>query len=60
MHDLAVSKYVAGREKDWAFTQELARQGFTQKPLLTQRLAETEIPDALRRIVQGRIRRDFA
>jgi uncharacterized nucleotidyltransferase DUF6036 len=60
VHDLAISKYVAGREKDRGFTRELARQGFTQKPVLTERLAETELPDALRPIVRGRIRRDFA
>jgi len=60
VHDLAISKYVAGREKDWEFTRELARQGFTQKAVLTERLAETELPDALRPIVQSRIRRDFA
>jgi hypothetical protein len=60
VHDLAISKYVAGREKDWAFTRELAQQGFIQKPVLTERLAETELPDALRPIVQGRIQRDFA
>jgi hypothetical protein len=59
VHDLAISKYVAGREKDWDFTRELARQGFTQKSVLTERLAETELADALRPIVRGRIRRDF-
>jgi hypothetical protein len=29
VHDLAISKYYAGREKDFEFTAELARHGLT-------------------------------
>lgn len=59
VHDLAISKYVAGREKDYEFTRELARRGMTQKETLLERLARTRLDAALGRIVRGRIERDF-
>ena len=59
VHDLAVSKYVAGREKDLAFTSALARYRMTRKPTLLQRAAQTKLAPALRKLVEGRIRRDF-
>jgi hypothetical protein len=40
VHDLAVSKYIAGREKDLSFTRELARFGMTRKPTLKARLQQ--------------------
>jgi hypothetical protein len=58
VNDLAISKYVAGREKDLEFTRELAKQGMTDKATLLTRLRETNIPDALRTIVAARIERD--
>jgi hypothetical protein len=58
VHDLAISKYVAGREKDMEFTRELARHGMTNADTLLQRLANTELPAALRKIAGERIRRD--
>jgi hypothetical protein len=58
VHDLAVSKYVAGREKDLEFTRELARHGMTEKKTLLQRLAVTKLDAALARTVRGRIERD--
>lgn len=60
VHDLAISKYVAGREKDLEFTRALARHGMTRLDTLVARERETEIPDALRKLVQARIRRDFS
>ena len=59
VHDLAISKYVAGREKDLAFTRELARQKFTKKPILLERLSSTRLDPRLGRLVKGRIQRDF-
>lgn len=59
VHDLAISKYVAGREKDLEFTRELARQRMTLKETLIARLNETDIPEALRTIVMARVSRDF-
>ena len=60
VHDLALSKYIAGREKDLAFTRELARRGYTHKPTLLDRLGATKTAAPLTLLVQGRIRRDFA
>jgi len=58
VHDLAISKYVAGREKDLEFTLELARHGMTDEQTLLERLKRTELPADLRDIVKARIRRD--
>jgi len=60
VHDLAISKYAAGREKDLEFTRELARNGMTDKRTLARRLAATRLAAALAEIVRGRIERDFA
>jgi hypothetical protein len=59
VHDLALSKYVAGREKDLEFTRELARQRMTDRKTLLKRLAATRLDAALARSVRGRIGRDF-
>lgn len=59
VHDLAISKYVAGREKDLLFTAALARHGFTRRRLLLERAGQTSLAPALRRLVEGRIGRDF-
>jgi len=59
VHDLAISKYVAGREKDLEFTRELARHGLVQRSILLARLEETEVPADLRKIVVERIKRDL-
>lgn len=58
VHDLAISKYVAGRGKDLEFTRELARHGMTGKKILLARLASTKLDAAIRRAVRGRIERD--
>ena len=58
-HDLAISKYVAGRPKDLSFTRELADSGLTQRETLQQRLAKTDIAGELKAIVRSRIERDF-
>ena len=59
VHDLAISKYVAGREKDLAFTRELAKSDLTEPDTLLARLAETAVEAAVRKLVHARIRRDF-
>ena len=58
VHDLAISKYVAGREKDLEFTRELARHGMTKKAILLTRVKSTKLQPALARIVRGRIEHD--
>ncbi len=59
VHDLALSKYVAGRKKDLAFTAVLARKGMTRRDVLLERAARTKLAPALRKLVEGRIARDF-
>lgn len=58
VHDLAVAKHVAGREKDLEFTRELARHRMTESKTLLARLKETEVPTGVRKIVEARIHRD--
>jgi hypothetical protein len=58
VHDLAVSKYVVGRERDLQFTRELARHGLTDEKALLKRLTKTTVNSAVRKIVSGRIRSD--
>jgi hypothetical protein len=59
VHDLAISKYVAGREKDLRFTRELARHGMIRRTTLLERLGATRLESAHRKLVAGRIARDF-
>jgi uncharacterized nucleotidyltransferase DUF6036 len=60
LHDLAISKYVAGREKDIEYTRALARHGLTKRAVLLERIAHTRAAPELERIVRGRIAADFA
>jgi hypothetical protein len=59
VHDLAISKYVAGREKDREFTRELARHGMIRRDILLKRLQQTKLDPAVAKLVKGRIARDF-
>jgi hypothetical protein len=59
-NDLALSKYVAGRPKDLVFTRELARHRMTRKAILLDRLRTMPIDARRRKLVAGRIQRDFA
>ncbi|MGH8730088.1 MAG: DUF6036 family nucleotidyltransferase [Burkholderiales bacterium] len=59
VHDLAISKYVAGREKDREFTRELARHGMTDRETLLERLTVTKLDAAVSKIAKGRIAKDF-
>ncbi|MGO8766542.1 MAG: DUF6036 family nucleotidyltransferase [Limisphaerales bacterium] len=44
IHDLAVSKLVAGREKDFDFVGGLLRHNLAQMPIFRERLARTPLP----------------
>lgn len=59
-HDLALSKYGAGREKDLEFTRVLAAEGYIQKETLLSRLNDVECTEALRGLIRIRIEADFA
>lgn len=58
VHDLAISKYAAGREKDLDFTRELARHGMTDEEVLLARVAETAVAKSLRTLMTARIKAD--
>lgn len=60
VHDLAISKYVAGRDKDIEFTRELATHRLTDRETLLRRLEQTSIPGSLRKLVAARIESDCA
>ncbi len=59
-HDLALSKYVAGRHKDLAFTRAMVDAGLLGKKALLQRLRTMELEEGHRRLVSARIERDFS
>jgi len=59
VHDLALSKYVAGREKDREFTRELARHRLIDRTTLFKRFAATKLDPAFAKLVKARIARDF-
>ncbi|MFO7561752.1 MAG: DUF6036 family nucleotidyltransferase [Enhygromyxa sp.] len=59
VHDLAVSKYAANREKDREFVRALVRHGLITRPTLLERLAQTSLDPRLRSLIEGLIDRDF-
>ena len=56
-HDLAIAKFVAGREKDMAFNAALIRHGMVHGSVLLERLAETDCGDTPRELVRARVAR---
>jgi hypothetical protein len=59
VHDLAISKYIAGRPKDLEFTRALARHKMTSLEVLHQRLAKTKLSSSMRSLLKNRIAADF-
>ena len=59
-HDLAVSKYVAHRDKDRIFTQELARRGLVDRDKLLALVGQTPISAEVKERVRADIASDFA
>ena len=59
VHDLAIAKYAAGREKDLDFTKALARHAMVLRPVLEQRLEKTPAGPEIRSRILKRIERDF-
>ncbi|HVU02050.1 MAG TPA: DUF6036 family nucleotidyltransferase [Polyangiaceae bacterium] len=57
-HDLLISKYVAGREKDRRFAKDALRYGLVSPGTLRERLAETSVDDATRSRVAAAIAAD--
>ena len=58
-HDLAISKYVASREKDLVFTLELARRAIVSEKRLLSLLDETAVDRPTRERIRNQIARDF-
>lgn len=59
-HDLAIAKYIAGREKDRIFTRELARRGIVERERLLTLLESTPLDEKSLLHVRNSIARDFA
>lgn len=60
VHDLVLSKYVAGREKDLEFGAAAARHGLVERDVLLARLATMQIDEALRKLAEQIIRAHHA
>jgi hypothetical protein len=60
IHDLALAKYGAGRDKDFDFTLALVKLGALQRSTLEARLPTIETTPAYRDLIAARIARDFA
>ncbi|MDX2266838.1 MAG: DUF6036 family nucleotidyltransferase [Bryobacter sp.] len=60
LHDLALAKYAAGRDKDLDFNRALASGGWLEREILDSRLEQMPIAEALRKLMAARIRRSFA
>jgi hypothetical protein len=60
IHDLVLSKYAAGREKDRQFNQELIRHGLVTRRRLTTLLRSMPVDDEMKGIIAARIKADCA
>jgi hypothetical protein len=59
VHDLAISKYVAGRDKDRRYLRAAVRSGLLDQATLVGRLAVTALEPTLRERIAELIRCDF-
>lgn len=59
-HDLAISKYAAGREKDREFVAGMVKLGMLDKERLRELLAATPVDEARKASIASAIERDFA
>jgi len=60
VHDLVVSKYIAGREKDREFCRAIVRAGFVKRDALSQRLASIPLDGERRAHIGAVIDADFS
>jgi hypothetical protein len=58
-HDLVVSKYVAGREKDREYVRAAIRHRLVERDTLSERLVKTPIDDAQRSRIAAQMAADF-
>jgi len=59
-HDLVLSKYAAGREKDKRFNRAAIREGYVAGPVLLERLNSMPLEPSLREIIRDRITHDLS
>lgn len=59
-HDLALSKYAAGREKDRAFNQAMLRHGHVRRQRLLELAVQMPVDAAMQRLLVERIETDDA
>jgi vacuolar-type H+-ATPase subunit B/Vma2 len=59
IHDLVLSKYGAGREKDLLFTRALVKTGMLDKAVLITRLEDVEAVAAVNSLIRERVEADF-
>lgn len=59
-HDLAISKYVARRDKDRLFNRELATRGLLDRKRLLDLLRHTPLSDGVRKRIREDIAADFS
>ena len=59
VHDVAISEYVAGREKDINFTAAIVRHRMVSREVLEQRLDATTVDERVRALVRARIVAQF-
>ena len=60
VHDLVLSKYAAGREKDIAFNQALVRYACVAERTLLNLTKALPVDDAMKEVIVRRITSDFA
>jgi len=60
VHDLLISKYVAGRDKDHEFCAAVVQAGLVDQQQLYTRLEQTDLADAARERIRQRIVSSFA
>lgn len=60
VHDLLVSKIVAGREKDFAFLREAAEHGLADRETLLRRLETIDVDPLIRASSRAAIERAFS
>jgi len=58
-HDLVLSKYAAGREKDLAFNRALAQHGCVARKKLLRLLKSMPVDDQMKTLIAERIKADF-
>jgi hypothetical protein len=59
VHDLAISKIVAGRAKDLEFIEQLVRHEMVRKKIMLTRLAQADLQDIERSRISSRIKAMF-